>query len=117
MTGPVEQYLILHKVRGEPAFDIAEPALIGTEQGWIISTSGWRAYPYWSQPLNLLIDWAMADIHGRKPPEMPDDCPEHFGLSQQSHIMKSEISADLYSDIIAALSPQSIGEFKRRSFK
>ncbi len=40
-----ELYLILHKVRGEPAFDIAQRLQIGDEEGWIIPTSGHRAYP------------------------------------------------------------------------
>lgn len=43
-------FLILHKVRGEPAFDIATRCdEIGTEEDpgpwWIIPTSGHRAYP------------------------------------------------------------------------
>src|SRR6516225_1037078 len=41
-------YLILHKVRGEPALDIASAIMIGEEQCWLIPTSGHRAYP---------IDW------------------------------------------------------------
>lgn len=40
-----ELYLILHKVRGEPAFDIATKLDIGDDEGWIIPTSGHRAYP------------------------------------------------------------------------
>jgi len=44
MTNP-GPYLILHKVRGEPEFDIAIPLQIGNEEGWIIPTSGHRAYP------------------------------------------------------------------------
>jgi len=39
-------FLILHKVRGEPAFDIAHQLDIGDEIGWIIPTSGHRAYPF-----------------------------------------------------------------------
>jgi len=42
MTGP---FLVLHKVRGEPEFDIAIPLQIGDEDGWIIPTSGHRCYP------------------------------------------------------------------------
>jgi hypothetical protein len=44
-------YLILHKVRGEPAFDIAMKIMIGDEEEWIIPTSGHRAYPYHTWPL------------------------------------------------------------------
>lgn len=52
-------YLILHKVRGQPAFDIAERCdELGTpvDPGpwWIIPTSGHRAYPYQSWPLTNL---------------------------------------------------------------
>ena len=46
-----EPYLIAHLVRGEPAFDIAHRLQIGDEEGWIIPTSGHRAYPYWAEPL------------------------------------------------------------------
>ena len=46
-----ELYLILHKVRGEPAFDIAQKIQIGGEEGWIIPTSGHRAYPIDITPL------------------------------------------------------------------
>lgn len=54
-------YLILHKVRGQPAFDVAEQ-LEGsgtpTDSGpwWIIGTSGHRAYPYYSIPLYSLVN-------------------------------------------------------------
>ena len=53
-----EPYLILHKVRGIPAFDIAERLEQGTASDpgpwWIIPTSGHRAYP--------LKWWAMNDL-------------------------------------------------------
>lgn len=52
-------YLILHKVRGEAAFDIATPLEIGDEEGWIIPTSGHRAYP--------LTWWNMNEIGVREP--------------------------------------------------
>ncbi len=73
-------YLIAHKVRGEPTFDIAERMVCSECQGdgnlsdgvigisgddgmipcaecdatgfwWIIPTSGHRAYPYWHLPM------------------------------------------------------------------
>ena len=47
-------YLILHKVRGEPAFDIASAIMIGEEQCWLIPTSGHRAYPIDWLPLNAV---------------------------------------------------------------
>ena len=47
-------YLILHKVRGEPAFDVADKLQIGDEEGWIIPTSGHRAYPVATWALDSL---------------------------------------------------------------
>jgi hypothetical protein len=41
-----QQYLILHKVRGAPQYDIAEKCMIGDEAGWVLCTCGHRAYPY-----------------------------------------------------------------------
>jgi hypothetical protein len=52
-------YLILHKVRGEPAFDIAQKIMIGKEEGWIIPTSGHRAYPF-NAGLMLYTDHAIS---------------------------------------------------------
>lgn len=52
-----EPHLILHKVRNEPAFDIAEPMEVDNEVIWIIPTSGHRAYPYQQWQLNELF-WA-----------------------------------------------------------
>lgn len=58
-----EPYLILHKVRGKPAFDVAIKVQVGAEdetqsgwigEWWIIPTSGHRAYPSWSKPLSEL---------------------------------------------------------------
>jgi hypothetical protein len=76
-------YLIIHKVRGEPAFDIAEKVMIGNEEGWIIPTSGHRAYPINATPLAEPItpvneaDWdSLPDHYSAK----RDDSPtiEHF---------------------------------------
>jgi len=49
-----ERYLILHKVRGEPAFDIAQKIEVEDEEWWIIPTSGHRAYP---SKIWKLEDW------------------------------------------------------------
>ena len=60
-------YIIAHKVRGEPAFDIA--IKLDTpldEEVWIIPTSGHRAYPYWYEEFN------------RVPPLMPEDLRDHY---------------------------------------
>jgi hypothetical protein len=66
-------HLILHKVRGEPAFDVAIKLMIGSEEGWIIPTSGHRAYPYWNLPLNKL------DLPPASAP--PTDWPDHYECS------------------------------------
>lgn len=64
----MSQYIIAHKVRGQPALDIAERIRIGDEEGWIIPTSGHRAYPYWWEPVG----------HIRWLPDMPEDLPDHY---------------------------------------
>lgn len=46
-----EHYLILHKVRGEVAFDVA----IRHGDWWIVDTSGHRAYPLLWWPLSMLL--------------------------------------------------------------
>ena len=79
-TMPEESYLILHKVRGEPAFDIA--INIGGEEDemWIIPTSGHRAYPlrYWSLGKMTYVccidpktEWAIGDT---------DTLPDHYQI-------------------------------------
>jgi len=67
-------YLIAHKVRGEVALDIALPLQIGQEMGWIIPTSGHRAYPWWTYPLNDLIAYQNV---GKPPPGLRD----HYEVS------------------------------------
>jgi hypothetical protein len=70
-------YLILHKVRGEPAFDIAEKIMIGEEDGWIIPTSGHRAFPINMTPLATPItpvneaDWKALPDHYQTTKEPP----------------------------------------------
>lgn len=81
-------YLILHKVRGLPAFDIAIPLKIGSEDGWIIPTSGHRAYPYEVIPLDELrhdgtgwtvtMDW----LDWVKKVKVPNrDVPDHYSVN------------------------------------
>ncbi len=50
----VAQYLVLHKCRGEPTFDVAQKLQIGNEEGWIIPSSGWRCYPWQAWPFSDL---------------------------------------------------------------
>lgn len=75
-------YLIAHKVRGAAAFDIAHQLQIGDEVGWVIPTSGHRAYPYrW---------WKVDDLYDNSDMDMPQpqyildtvdppsDLPDHY---------------------------------------
>jgi hypothetical protein len=79
-------YLILHKVRGEPAFDVAERCDgmgTGDDPGpwWIIPTSGHRAFPFIIEPLERMVsvngdqDW--------------DALPDHYQLSMAPRKAKS----------------------------
>jgi len=97
-------YLIAHKVRGEPTFDIAQRSgncstrcqpncglwpNCQDEEWWILPTGGWVCYPYWSQPLALPTNI----------PEMPEHCSDVFkpvGVDDRPKI----------ADIIAALVPR-----------
>jgi hypothetical protein len=72
-------YLILHKVRGEPAFDIADKLQIGDEEGWIIPTSGHRAYPYWYGTLSEFHEHLLADKS-----LIPSDLPDHYEIDKGS---------------------------------
>jgi hypothetical protein len=94
-------YLILHKVRGEPAFDIADKLQIGDEEGWIIPTSGHRAYPYWHTPLTEFQEHLLADAS-----LVPSDLPDHYPMDTGS---KPEPSFN----IMTIISPM-MTKFKRR---
>lgn len=50
-----ESFLIAHKVRGQPAFDVAIKMTIGEEQWWVLPTTGHRAYPFGYLPLSCLF--------------------------------------------------------------
>lgn len=77
-----EYYLIAHKVRGEPAFDIAVKMEVeindSIEEWWLIPTSGHRAYPYWSVPLS---EWLFDLVGDYTLPSMPPDWPDHYSVS------------------------------------
>jgi hypothetical protein len=76
----MSQYLILHKVRGEPAFDIGEMIEVGDEAWWIISTSGHRAYPYRHWELTEICardDHMYRSVTNFTDP-IPKDWPDHY---------------------------------------
>lgn len=66
-----ELYLIAHKVRGQPAFDIAHQIEVEDEVWWIIPTSGHRAYPYWHKELCKIMV-APEIVLNALPPDLED---------------------------------------------
>ena len=96
-----ELYLILHKVRGEPAFDIAQKILFDDgEEGWIIPTSGHRAYPKtWLKlsDIPLSLDGAT----------LPDDLPDHYNAKRDdhSHLIDAAREILLRKGLISAAKP------------
>lgn len=118
-----EPYLILHKVRGEPAFDIAvqipcpicEPAKQGLDNGrdmlcnhgdwWIIPTSGHRAYPAEAWPLHSLLP----AVNG-SPEEMVADLPDHYRVQAAAKELSSKLDLSAILGIISGASP----EFRRK---
>jgi len=80
-----ETYLILHKVSGEPAFDIAhklETTGQNGEEMWIVSTSGHRAYPVEKWRLSLYTWPTVEDAYPI--PEIPPNWPDHYNLSKDA---------------------------------
>ena len=87
-------YLIAHKVRGEPAFDVAQKMIcphcdnfneVGCAEcdheghWWIIPTSGHRAYPFW----DILLDSIEFEGDGNyclstELTEMPTELRDHY---------------------------------------
>ncbi len=123
-----EPFLIAHKVRGEPAFDVAErlccpicePIMQGLDYGtasntckecegegfwWIISTSGHRAKPYWSHPIRLLQfeDEGIGQMSTPLEPAattLPPGWPDHYPINQPTFAPASAQSgADLLEEL------------------
>jgi len=104
-----QQYLILHKVRGEPQYDIAEKCMIGDEEGWVLSTCGHRAYPfrYWTlDDLKDVSDINNDGYHNRLSAmlSVPDNWPDHYEKKEEP---KVDITA-LINEFV------TIPNFKRR---
>lgn len=121
-------HLILHKVRGEPAFDVASrincPICEGARQGldhgsdyagncnscddgwwWIIPTSGHRAYPYVEWPLGSVLPPGAIDPDNLKY-AIPPDWPDHYEIDKGT-APKPDFN------IMAIISPM-MRKFKRR---
>ena len=93
-----EPYLILHKVRGEPAFDIAiQFEFDDGEAGWIIPTSGHRAYPYKHWLMDELVD--ASDYPHVRPFDYyaalaaPEGWPDHYQPQRSPSIVLTTASA------------------------
>ncbi len=98
-------FLIAHKVRGEPAFDIAERMVCpecdsagcpecGDGFWWIISTSGHRAHPWVAHPFNDLEGDLGQGYFEAISHEMPPDLPDHYPTSAEPRA-RLDISAML----------------------
>ena len=94
-------YLIAHKVRGEPAFDVAQKMLVGEETYWIIPTSGHRAYPYWQQQIGYdgfsiwINEGITVGVQFRLTP-MPSSLRDHYSLNEPK---RAEKPAEILIDI------------------
>lgn len=111
-----EPFLILHKVRGEPAFDIAiECEDMGTETDpgpwWIVPTSGHRAYPLEVHPLNtfnfttLSLDEANVIYHEAWI-NLPDHC--QHSIDRTASVDKTPIqSLDVANALANLIKPQA----------
>lgn len=89
-------YLILHKVRGESAFDVAEK--VGDM--WIIPTSGHRAYPSRWWRLEELID--TSDYPHQRPTdyEVDPEVPDHYSVNDRG--AKAAPKVDLFESLFGA---------------
>lgn len=97
-----ELFLIAHKVRGEVAFDVAIQVQIGQELGWIIPTSGHRAYPFWNASMaNFRILHPLGDGHNTNypwdslVPPMPEGLRDHYVASERSAPRPIEPTEDM----------------------
>lgn len=109
-----QPYLIAHKVRGQPAFDIAIQMFVEgyDEPWWIVATSGHRAYPYWSMRLaDCFIE--LSDMYGKTEcaaslayngytwkdisdvPSCPQDWPDHYQCDIDAETLRSITVADI----------------------
>jgi hypothetical protein len=69
-------HLILHKVKGQAAIDVAQRVVIGDEDVWLIPTSGHRAYPFAHQALGDSAERMIEFANGEEWDALPDHYPE-----------------------------------------
>lgn len=102
-----ELYLILHKVRGEPAFDIAEKMEVEGEEWWIIPTSGHRAYPVRDWSLYDLVD--ASDINRAGFHDRPIDFEGKLDLTafpDHYQVVSEPKAKSVLDKIVSALTPK-----------
>src|SRR5262249_6232420 len=96
-----ELYLILHKVRGQAAIDVATRVhLSGGQEIWFIPTSGHRAWPLRWQPLteSLSADSLSAvQIEGHDWNALPD----HYPHPKQRTSLVARLRARLRASLTA----------------
>jgi len=102
-TMDTEHYLVLHKVRGAPAFDVAINVSIAEEDAWIVSSSGHRCFPYWTIALAELFN-------GIDLPEMPANAIDHFEAKAEPTMPKG-------TDVLKMLGLGSLQKEVPTSFK
>lgn len=99
-----EPFLILHKVRGEPAFDIAIQMEVEDEVLWIIPTSGHRAYPARTWELSELAD--VSDINAQNQHNRPyymDNLPEGLRDHYQCELEPKQTLAEIGQSLLSRL--------------
>ena len=108
-----ELYLILHKVRGEPAFDIAQKIMIGDEEGWIIPTSGHRAHPHQIWKLLNLRNHVFGEIREIAICDIPDDWPDHYDVSRDDRSYMEDQARTILMRR-GLLKPKPVNNYRRR---
>jgi hypothetical protein len=114
-----EKYLILHKVRGEPAFDVAE--CIGEDSDgeiWIIPTSGHRAYPFMSwNLLDLSVVSAENLLMAETPKDLPEDWPDHYTTHEDKGYGHKEFRREAVTDLLSRIGLNKRPKLLRRLYK
>lgn len=82
-----DSYLILHKVRGEPQFDVAEQMSVDGNIWWIIPTSGHRAHPMFTWKLTSLVEREVERcyVHCASIPSWLD-LPDHYHAARKPEL-------------------------------
>lgn len=114
------EYLIAHKVRGDLGWDIAHMIQIGDETGWVVTSSGHRAYPYRWWQLDDLQDTSDINANGwhNRPCHVDVSSPEwvmledHFAEETAPKPDKT-MAKKLVDDILALIRPQPAMKVRR----